>query len=154
MMETSNNHQFGHLRIPQSTSWCKENMGYLGFFFIWNHHFSDRMPYILLLFYFHYTSWVSFKLMANSSSALSYRSPSRQQWISVIKSLKVAPKVFIRFLQVFKELKWFLFFWLGSTMFSGSVVSSHVDTFILDYNLLSPFYFAAKCSFGFFVAGT
>lgn len=23
-------------------------------------------------------------------------------------------------------------------MFSGSVVSSHVDTFILDYNLLSP----------------
>ena len=39
-------------------------------------------------------------------------------------------------------------------MFSGSVVSSHVDTFILDYNLLSPFYFIAKCSFGFFVAGT
>ena len=39
-------------------------------------------------------------------------------------------------------------------MFSGSVVSSHVDTLILDYNLLSPFYFIAKCSFGFFVAGT
>lgn len=67
MTETANDLHFGHLGIRKRPSWPRGNLEWLGPFLTWNHHFSNLMLCILLLFYFSYTGWASFELLTSSS---------------------------------------------------------------------------------------
>lgn len=100
MNESSNDLQFGHVGLQKRSSWPRQNLEKASLL-IWNHHFSDLMPYMLLSFLPHRLSqfWVTDQLFCSCCKDLH---PGHSEIQGNLKSWS-GTNVFIRILQAYRS---------------------------------------------------